>query len=275
MAILSRQRLESGRLQVSASLKLESIVIVQLCMMGVTRGSSTLDCSFTISLDGGQFKAPDFQILDQSIFDQAEGPTRIAVRVEPLDTKRFRAMHAEYQIFDDGQVQKVSGPDEFAPPIVTESEISRTVFGLLHSAMAVDLTEQARLSLAPSGPDYPGSQPAPSPGDMSFRAPFYSALPPLNIKVLEQVDDIVFVDTPCLANGKISTLTSSIAPQGRVSVVQIASYGAPQVFAVYWLDSIFCGEEAGPAPFLVYFHPTMGQNTAPPNVFYVDQRDRQ
>jgi hypothetical protein len=245
--------------------------MAQLCLTARIRGQTTTACTFTISVDGSSFVAPNSQILDQSIFIIADDAASIVVRAEPIDVPKYRTLECELAPQIDGGIVMVQGPAEFEPPTVLITPVLRTYLQTVHLSSARDATERSRECLNPVGPDYPGHPPAPAPGDMSFRGPFVSPLPPADITTLEFLADVTCVKSPAISNGQISVEALSLAPAGAVAVISFPTLTAPQLFAVYWPNSVPRGPGVGPTPFLVYFHPTMGQN-APQ--FYADARDR-
>jgi hypothetical protein len=242
-----------------------------LIVTGRIHGQSTTFCNFTVSVNNGPFIVPDSLLLDQSFFTIPDQAAQISVRADALDPSKYPALEGTFQIDDAGNMVAVVVPAEFEPPNTIVTPLTRTIFLTIHFTPFRDVTERARQCLSPTGADFPGSPPAPSPGDMSFRQPFFSPLPPAAMSPLAPLNDITFIAAPSVNGSNIQVVARSSVPQGQVTILEIPGAAAPRLVAVYWPDAVPRGPGAGPTPFLVYFHPTAGQN-APG--FYVDQRDR-
>ena len=100
--------------------------MAQLCLTARIRGQTTTACTFTISVDGSSFVAPNSQILDQSIFIIADDAASIVVRAEPIDVPKYRTLECELAPQIDGGIVMVQGPAEFEPPTVLITPVLRT-----------------------------------------------------------------------------------------------------------------------------------------------------
>lgn len=242
-----------------------------LVISGRIRGQSTTLCNFTVSVNNGPFTAPDNLLLDQNFFTIPDQPELIAVQANAFDAAKYPALTGTFQIDGGGNMNVIAAPAEFEPLNIVITPFTRTIFLVIHFSPFRDVTERARQSLSPTGADFPGSPPAPLPGDMSWRAPFLTPLPPPVVSSLSTLNDITFIGAPSLNGSKIQVVQHTVVPRGQVIFLEILGATTPRLVAVYWPDTVLRGLGAGPTPFLVYFHPTAGQN-AP--AFYVDQRDR-
>ncbi len=245
--------------------------MAQLVITGRRRGQSTTMCSFEVSINGAPFGSPDIVVLDQSIFTVPDQSAQVAIQASSFDPSTHPSFGASFEIDAFGDVLPVFLPPECEPPILVVTPFTRTIFVTMHFTPYRDVTERARQSLNRSGPDFPGSPPAPPPGDMSFRTAAVP-LPPAAMSPLPEEVDTTFIAAPSLAATKIQIEARTLTPQGEVMILSLTGVSAPSVVAVYWPDAVPRGPGAGPAPFLVYFHPTMAQNVA--NGFFTDPRDR-
>ncbi|MEU5431814.1 hypothetical protein AB0G73_00365 [Streptomyces sp. NPDC020719] len=246
--------------------------MAQLVLTGQIQGQTTTLCNFTISIDGGSPVPPDTVVLDQSIFTIPDADAQIDINAAALDQTKYGTLTAHLGIDATGTITPTfpAGTSNWPPPTITSSAVGQTVMMTVFFSPLRDATEQARLSLAQTGNDYPGSPPAPTPGDMSFRAPGV-ALPPTNYSPLPPATDATFIASPPIASGKIQVETRTVAPSGETVVLQIPGVTAPQLVAVHWPADVPRDPGASPAPFLIYFHSGMAQNSP---TFYDDPRDR-
>ncbi|MFF2079653.1 hypothetical protein ACFVXG_33460 [Kitasatospora sp. NPDC058162] len=244
--------------------------MAQLVLTGQIQGQSTTLCNFTIAVNGGSPVGPDNVVLDQSIFTIPDTDAAIDIQAAAVDQVKYGTLTAHLNIDSTGAVQAfppVNG--NWTDPTVTSSAGGQTIAMTAYFAPLRDATEQARLSLAQTGSDYPGSPPAPSPGDMSFRTPGVS-LPPLVYAVPSAIDTTV-IAAPAIDSGNIQVQTQTVSPFAETVVLQLPGISAPQLVAVHWPDGVSRAPGAPPAPFLVYFHSGMAQNSPGD---YDDPRDR-
>ncbi|MEV7392560.1 MULTISPECIES: hypothetical protein [unclassified Streptomyces] len=245
--------------------------MAQLVITGQIQGQSTTLCSFLIAVDGGAQVGPDSVVLDQSIFIVPDTDTAIDIEADAIDQTKYGTLTAHLDIDSSGAVKATfpqvnsSWPD----PTVTSSALGQVISMTAHFSPLRDATEQARVSLAQTGSDYPGSPPTPAPGDMSFRTPGVT-LPPLVYGVPSAIDTTL-IASPAVDSGAIQVQTQTVSPFGETVVLQLPGVAAPQLVAVHWPPGVSRDPDAPPAPFLIYFHAGMGQNSP---AFYDDARDR-
>ncbi|MFD0400933.1 hypothetical protein ACFVHI_22965 [Kitasatospora sp. NPDC127121] len=245
--------------------------MAQLVLTGQIHGQTTTQCNFTIAVNGGDQVGPDSVVLDQSIFNIPDTDASIDIQAAALDQTKYGTPTAHLDIDSSGTVQATFPPDgNWPPPAVTSSDSGQTIQLTVHFSPLRDVTEQARVSLAQTGSDYPGSPPAPPPGDMSFRTPGV-ALPPGAYSPPPGVTDSTFIASPSISGGAIQVETRSVTPGGEAVVLRLPGVDAPQLVAVYWPSGVSRDPGGPPAPFLVYFHPGMAQNSP---AFYNEPRDR-
>lgn len=245
--------------------------MAQLVLTGQIRGQTTTLCNFTIAVDGGARVGPDSVVLDQSIFTIPDTDTAVDIEAAAVDQTKYGTLTAHLDIDANGTVQATFPPGgNWPPPTVSPSAVGQTVIMTVHFSPLRDVTEQARLSLDQTGSDYPGSPPAPAPGDMSFRTPGVT-LPPAAYSPPPAVTDTTFIASPSIDGGAIQVETQSVTPDGEAVVLQLPGVDAPQLVAVYWPSGVSRDPGAPPASFLVYFHAGMAQNSP---AFYNDARDR-
>lgn len=235
--------------------------MAQLCLMASIRGQSTTSCSFTISIDESAFVGPSSQVLDQSIFIVPDDFTTIKVHADPFDVPIYHAveclLQSDQDPFGNPLINLIQGAPEFGPPTVLVSPFLRTYLQTVHLSKARNVTSTALDRLRPSGPDFP------NPTGMSVlrHADFSGhAMPPASIDAPESVTNLNFIKSPATGGGKIFVETRSVTPAGTIAIIAMSDLTAPRLFAVYWPDNVPRGVGAGPTPFLVYFHPTMGNN---------------
>jgi hypothetical protein len=75
-----------------------------------------------------------------------------------------------------------------------------------------------------------------------------------------ELADVYFAHTPPVAGRDIQFDIRSIRLSSEDLVVEVQGAAAPRLIAVSWPRAIARRSGAPPAPFLVYFHPTVGQN---------------
>lgn len=246
--------------------------MAQLVLTGQIQGQTTTLCAFTISVDGGSPTPPDTVVLDQSIFTIPDTDATVDIEAAAVDQTKYGTLTAHLDIDANGTVQATfpSVNSNWPEPVVTSSDVGQTVIMTVHFSPLRDVTEQARVSLAQTGDDYPGSPPAPPPGDMSFRTPGVT-LPPADYSSLPAVTDTTFIASPPVDSGKIQVESRTVTALGEAIVLRLPGIDAPQLVAVYWPAGVPRGQDAPPAPFLIYFHSGMAQNSP---AVYNDPRDR-
>ncbi|MBB5926762.1 hypothetical protein [Streptomyces echinatus] len=242
----------------------------QLVLSGRIRGEATTQCEFTISVNGSAVSATAV-VLDQSVFTVPDASAQIEIQAASFEPATYGTVGARLEIDAFGSVQPTFLPDGWEPPTVLPSPLGLTTVMVVHFSPLRDATETARRNLAQSGPDYPGSPPAPPPGDMTFRSPPVP-MPPDVYSPLPQVTDTAFIGSPPIADGRIAVEQRTVTPFGEVLVLRLPGVGAPQLVAVFWPAEVPRQPGAPPAPFLVFFRPAAAQNV--PNGFFKDPRDR-
>ncbi|MHA7962280.1 hypothetical protein ACX9I7_31585 [Streptomyces sp. L500] len=245
--------------------------MAQLVLTGQIQGQTSTQCNFTIAVNGGAPVGPDSVVLDQSIFAIPDTDAAIDIEADAVDQAKYGTLTAHLDIDSTGTVQATFPPvnSNWPDPTVTSSDVGQTIAMTAFFAPLRDATEQARVSLAQTGDDYPGSPPAQPPGDMSFRTPGVS-LPPLVYGVPSAIDTTV-IASPAIGSGNIQVQTQTVSPFAETVVLQLPGISAPQLVAVHWPDGVPRDPGAPPAPFLVYCHAGMAQNSPQ---FYDDPRDR-
>ncbi|MEV5017691.1 hypothetical protein ACIGW1_31905 [Streptomyces sp. NPDC053780] len=240
----------------------------QLSVSARVRGEPTTLCQFTLSVNGGSPATPTAVVLDQSIFTIPDSSAQIEIQANSLEPVKYGTVVARLEIDAFGSIQASFLPENWEPLTVLPSVLGPTAIMVVHFSPLRDATEQARVSLERTGADYPG---APPPGDMSFRSSPVP-LPPDKYSPLPEATDTSFAASPPISDGKIHVETRSVTPFGELVVLRLPGVGAPQLVAVHWPGGVPRGPGAPPAPFLVFFRPTMAQNV--PDGFFTNPLDR-
>ncbi|MFK4593722.1 hypothetical protein [Streptomyces pristinaespiralis] len=239
----------------------------QLVLSARIRGEATTRCEFAMTVNGSPV-TPTAVVLDQSIFTIPDASAQIEIQANSFEPIKYGTVTARLEVDAFGSIQTVFLPDNWEPLTVLPSLLGPTAVMVVHFSPLRDATEQARLSLERTGPDFPG---APPPGDMSFRTPPVP-LPPATYSPLPQATDTSFVASPAVGDHAIKVESRTVTPFGDLLVLRLPGVGAPQLVAVYWPGAVPRGPGAPPAPFLVFFRPTMAQNV--PDGFFTNVLDR-
>jgi hypothetical protein len=244
--------------------------VSKLIVTGMIRGSTTTMCSFSVSVNGAPFAGPETVVLDQSFFTIPDQPATVTVRATPLDTTKYGALDGPFQVDAAGNLVSAGAIAEFSTPLTVTPFPVRTILLFVHFTPLLDVTERARLSLSPSGPGFPGYPAAPQPGNMTFRAPFVTPMPPPTLAP-RTVTNLTVIASPSISGSALQVTSQMSSPQGSITIFEWRGATAPRLYAVFWPSGVASGVGASRTPFLIYYHATAGQN-APP--FFVDARDR-
>jgi hypothetical protein len=149
-----------------------------LIVSGVIRGSASTMCNFSVSVNGGPFLAPDKLILDQAFFNIPDQNATVTVRATPLDTAKYGVLDGSFNVDAMGNLQPAGAPEEFTLPQTIGLPPLHTILLFVHFTPLINVTERARNSLNPAGAGFPGTPP---PGNMTFRGPFFTPMPPATL----------------------------------------------------------------------------------------------
>ena len=239
-----------------------------LIVTGNIRGSASTLCHFELSVNNGPFTSPDHVVFDKSFFTIPDTPVPIAIRASAVDAAKYGTLEGQFQLDAAGTLQPIAAPAEFTPAQPLGFPPLRSILLSVHFTPLMDVTGRARDALRFSGPDFPGPPPN---GDMSFRqSGFVTPTPPASLQPRE-LSDLTFIDSPSISGSALRVTTRTSHPQGSITIFEWRGATAPKLYAVFWPTAVARGPGAPPTPFLLYYHPTAGQN-APE--FYTDARDR-
>jgi hypothetical protein len=199
-------------------------------------GQTTSECDLSAYIDGQSAVAVD-QRLSVPYVDLPDGAQRLVIQATPRSPNLW-PLRAEFDVSDSDKVTKTAGPDaaqfEVVPSAVSGGRALHHV--RVHLGRVRDVTQRSNDILRPST-------------GVEFR---------LSPKEINTVD----ADTP-LTGSTLNVTKLEVDPNATESVVlELANVDTPQLIAVHWPSGIAPSAESGPTPFLIYFHPRVGQNAA-------------
>jgi hypothetical protein len=199
-------------------------------------GQTTSECDLTAYIDGQSAVAID-QRLSVPYVDLPEDASKLVIEATPK-SRNVWPLRAEFDVSDSDKVTKTAGPDaahfEVVPSAVAAGRALHHI--RVHVGRVRDVTQKSNDVLRPST-------------GVEFR---------LTPKEINTVD----ADTP-LTGSTLNVTKLEVDPNATDSVVlELANVEAPQLIAVHWPSGIAPSAESEATPFLIYFHPRLGQNAA-------------
>jgi hypothetical protein len=227
-----------------------------LLLTAILDGQASSGCSFTVSLDGGPALPADTSIPGPASVQLPDGVQRVSIQATPASPNHW-PVAGDFQLQSSGNLVPLSAPPEFEPPRGVTTSGTGLDLITVHLSRVRDATSEALASLGavpairtgmiPSAwPPAAGGQPA-------------GNWPPTDWDTPEQ-DDLNYIDSPAVTGSDLNIQQQSIDPSTTDLVLQLKNVSAPQTLAVSWPDAVSRAEAADPTPFLVYFHPNVGQN---------------
>jgi len=238
-------------------------------------GQPTQECNFTATVNGtNQAIAPNISgtgspIPGSGVITLNVGDS-LALSAHPTSGQHWD-VSGTFQLQGIGQLAPVNNPPaEFAPPFVVASATDSLILLAVHLSRLRDITARALTTLAtvPSirTIDVPSIWPPP---------PSVANTPPPWITSWDcpELDGLNYINNPAVTGQSLQIINENKTPAATNVVLQL--FGDPaqqgeggQAIAVSWPDAVPRSDSTGATPFLLYFHPSAGQNVI--NGYYVN-----
>ncbi|HSB71537.1 MAG TPA: hypothetical protein VLT62_19595 [Candidatus Methylomirabilis sp.] len=222
----------------------------------------TSDCKFEMSMEGGEFAPPEDVVLGRGVFTLPKTPRPLHLTVRATPTiKRYWPVTARFEYKGKGELvnlgSRADDDIEIFEPAAFQPASSidfPTVFGfggtftsmVVYLSRVKDVTDKALQSInkvPKEGKDWVG-------GD--------NWLPAWRSKGRDNVNIISGGMLDGSGNLEFQP-EATVAPEVVSRVFEVGDVEAPRLIAVSWPHLVRTHQFAGPTPFLVYFHPTIGQ----------------
>ncbi len=218
-------------------------------LTAVAKDQLTTDCVFEIAINGGALAPADTSVPGTISAQVPDSAQQIEIRATPT-APDYWPLIGQFQVQADGSLVAADAPAEFAPP--RSADAGGPISLVVYLSQVRDATAPALASLAQVPPNRTGEIPASWP-PVAWDAP--------------ELADLNTIGDPLAAGSDLSIEQQTLAPQVEGLVLEVKNVTAPQAIAVSWPDAVERTDGADPTPFLIYFHPNVGQN-APP--YYTD-----
>jgi hypothetical protein len=218
----------------------------------------TSECTFSVSIDGGPLTpAGGTGVLGPATVVLPAGAQQIEIHVTPTSAN-YWPLTGQFTIQPTGNLVPASAdvPAEFEPARVVNVGSDSVVVQFAQLSRLRDVTQTALQSLAVPA-IRSGQTPATWPPGTSP-----ATWPPAawDTPLLPDANYIHEIGQSPIQAGNIAIAPRSLDPDTVDVVLELANVNAPRTIAVSWPNAIPRTNTAGPTPFLVYFHATVGQN---------------
>jgi hypothetical protein len=245
----------------------DHILMTAMFAKGLFGKQVTKEGSWEVSIGGGAFKASNVKGQPGVGFvnlPPAPRPLPLKIRLKST-TKHHWDIEGEFEYQGNAKLLTKSAPDEFESPRGLSQPGHHVVFlvGFLSRVREVTPPALGELKLTPSGLREDRTLPKKDWGKWHPIAnevvqhparpqPFDAwDTPALNVR---------FADNPPISSTNVRVVQRSINPDTVDLVLEVASVPAPKMIAVSWPKALTRTTTSAATPFLIYFHPGVGQN---------------
>jgi len=220
--------------------------IIRLSAVFINR-QPTNECTFEVSINGGGFRPANGGASGTASVElpPTPRPLPLEIRATPTTNHHFRVEEGRFEYRWNGELVAIRVPKEFMPPRGIRSSGHNSISVVVVLSRVRDRTNDVLASLARvpgSRVGHPPTSWPPSAWDTpSLANPRYIASPPVRA-------------------GNLYFDLRTIDPDTEDLVLEVAGVDAPQLIAVSWPRALRRTIDSDPTPFLIYFHPTVGQN---------------
>lgn len=218
-----------------------------ILLSSIVDGQASTECTFEVVIDGGQPVPADVSLPGLAQVVMPDGATQIEIRANPI-TPYHWAVTGVFKRQASGQLVALNAPAEFAPPRGVSDGTQGLILVSVHLSRLKDVTSTALSSLGQVLLIRTGTVPQ----RPQVWPPTAWDTPLLN--------NLNYISNPPITNSNISVTSLSKNPDTVDLVLQLKGVAAPETIAISWPNAIARNDNAGPTPFLVYFHAGVNQN---------------